>query len=113
RAKTHTMRAQLIQPGEYLVLGNVLAELAPAWVDYGYGADLGDMFNSDGGQFTLGCGGAPIDVAGYDEVTIGASQQFDGGAAPDYTANDDLANWCAATAGGSVEFSPANFGTPG
>ncbi|MEZ4365399.1 MAG: hypothetical protein R2939_03815 [Kofleriaceae bacterium] len=113
RAKSHVMRTLVVQPGDYVVLGNVLEELRPSYMDYGYAADLGDMFNTDGGQLALGCGSTAIDVAGYDEVVVGASQQFDGGAAPDYTANDDLANWCPASAGGSVEFTEANLGTPG
>lgn len=113
RAKTHTLRSQMLAPGAYLVLGNVVPELAPAYVGYGYAADLGDMFNTEGGKLTLGCGTAVIDEAEYAEVVVGASTQFDGGGAPDYTANDNLDNWCPATPSGSVEFAEANFGTPG
>ena len=111
-AKNHVMRTVTVPPNGYVVLGNTLPDLVPAWVDYGYADELGDMFNTGGGRITLSCGDAEIDTATYDMVDAGVSRQFDGGGLPDYTANDDLANWCAATPEGASEFSPENFGTP-
>ncbi len=111
--KVHALRSVTIAPGAYLVLGNVLDELKPGYVDYGFGADLGDLFNTGDGLVTIGCGSNVVDDATYSEITTGASRQFDGSAAPDYTANDNLLAWCDATAAGSTEFDPLNFGTPG
>jgi hypothetical protein len=112
-AKTHVLAATTIPADGYLVLGNVLPALVPGHVDYGYADELGDLYNSDGGTLTLSCGDAEIDSAEYDMVEAGASRQFDGGGLPDYTANDDLTNWCAATPEAADEFEPGNFGTPG
>ena len=112
-AHTHVVRAGTMAPDTYLVLGNTLPDLVPSWVDYGYADTLGDMFNTGGGKITLSCGETTIDSAEYDMVDPGVSRQFDGGGLPDYTANDDLANWCSATPEGADEFDPENFGTPG
>jgi hypothetical protein len=110
---THVMRGVTVPADGYLVLGNTLPDLVPSWVDYGYADALDDMFNTGGGKITLSCGASVIDSAEYDMVDAGVSRQFDGGGLPDYTANDDLANWCAATPEAADEFDPENFGTPG
>jgi len=109
-AKSHVMEAVTIAPGQYFTLGNATPDLVPAYIDYGYSADLGDMFNSDGGKLTLSCGGAEVDSTLYEAVKSGRSRQLTGGTFPDYTLNDDLANWCEAA---DAEFESANFGTPG
>ncbi|MDQ3364642.1 MAG: lamin tail domain-containing protein [Myxococcota bacterium] len=108
--KLHIMRAITIAPGQYLTLGNSASDLLPAYVDYGYSADLGDMFNSGGGKLELTCGSKQIDVAIYDSVRSGRSRQVTAGQPPDYTLNDNQANWCEAAA---TEFETNNFGTPG
>ena len=113
QAKTHVVQTVTIPSAGYLVLGNTAPDLVPGWVDYGYGADLGDMYNSDGGKITLSCTDTEIDSAVYEMVETGHSREFDGGGLPDYTANDVLANWCESTPEGASEFDPANFGTPG
>lgn len=110
KAKSHVMKAATIAPGQYLTLGNSVADLLPAYVDYGYSADLGDFFNTDGGKLALACGSSEIDAAGYEAVNEGASRQFTSAQAPDYTGNDDLASWCEAK---DTEFEIGNFGTPG
>jgi len=109
-AKSHVMEAVTIAPGQYFTLGNATPDLVPAYIDYGYSADLGDMFNSDGGKLTLSCGGTEVDSTLYEAVKSGRSRQLTGGTFPDYTLNDDLANWCEAA---DAEFESANFGTPG
>ncbi len=109
----HVMGAATIPAGDYFVLGNVGAEFVDGFLDYGYGADLGDLFNTDGGMFTISCGADEIDHALYDEVVAGKSTGFDGGATPDYTANDDLVNWCTPPEEPAYEFEQTNFGTPG
>jgi hypothetical protein len=112
-SKSHTMTEQVIQPGAYLVLGDVDPSLLPPFVQYGYGGDLGEMFNTNGGKLTLTCKDVEVDKALYGDVKAGFSQGFDGATAPDYTANDDLARWCTADNASSTEFDPMNFGTPG
>jgi hypothetical protein len=112
-AKTHVVGSVTLASDEYLVLGNTLPDLVPGFVDYGYAEALGDLYNTGGGRITLSCGASEIDHADYDMVDAGVSRQFDGGGRPDYTANDELANWCAATEDGGDEFDPGNFGTPG
>ncbi len=111
--KRHAMRAVTIPAGGYLVLGNVLPDLAPAHIDYGYANDLGDLFNTDGGRLALRCGDTIVDEAAYGGATPGLAFALDGGSPPDYMANDDLANWCEAEEVASYEYEPANFGTPG
>lgn len=111
--RRHVMRAVTLGAGEYLVLGNVLPDLAPAHIDYGYANDLGDLFNTDGGKLALRCGTTLVDEAIYDAVAAGKSRALDGGVAPDYQANDNLANWCEADEVAQYEYEPANFGTPG
>ena len=110
KAKTHKMDAVTIAPGTYFTLGNAAQDLVPAYIDYGYAADLGDMFNTDGGKLTLGCGGTEVDSAVYDTVKEGHSRQLTSAQPPDYTLNDDGANWCQ---GDLTEFDTGNFGTPG
>ncbi len=109
----HTIGAATLAAGDYFVLGNVAPEFVEGIYDYGFGPDLGDFFNTDGGKFTIGCGTDVIDEALYDEVDPGKSTGFDGGATPDYTANDDLVNWCTPPEDPAYEFEQANFGTPG
>jgi hypothetical protein len=110
RAASHTMDDITIAPGQYFTLGNSTSDLVPPYVDYGYSADLGDFFNSDGGMLALKCGDTEIDSAQYELVRSGRSRQFSNLGPPDYTANDDLANWCE---GKDSEFEANNFGTPG
>ena len=106
---SHVMREVTIAPGQYFVLGNAQHHEEPAYVDYGYGSDLGELFNSDGGKITLSCGDTEIDSAQYTSVKPGHSREFSSTLAPDYTSNDDLANWCQDN---ETEFVPGNFGTP-
>jgi hypothetical protein len=113
RAKTHTMATLTIAAGDYAVLGNVTPEFVTGHLDYGYGAGLGDMFNTDGGKITLACGSTEIDSAQFDVVTSGRSTGFDGGVAPDFTANDDLLAWCEPPPDVLYMFEDSNFGTPG
>ena len=110
KAQSHVMTEVTIAPGQYFTLGNATSDLVPAYVDYGYSADLGDFYNSDGGKLALKCGDAEIDSAVYDSVKSGHSRELSAAAAPDYTINDDLANWCQ---GDASTFEDGNFGTPG
>ncbi|MDX2088553.1 MAG: lamin tail domain-containing protein [Kofleriaceae bacterium] len=110
RAKSHIMEDITIAPGQYLTLGNSAPDLLPPFVDYGYAADLGDFFNTDGGKLEVTCGSNEIDVAGYDLIKEGRSRQLSASMAPDYTSNDDGTTWCESS---GAEFDPGNFGTPG
>jgi hypothetical protein len=109
-AKSHTMADITLAPGQFFTLGNSTSDLVPAYVDYGYSADLGDLNNSTGGKLALKCGDSEIDSAQYELVKSGHSRQLSNAGPPDYTTNDDLANWCEAK---DTEFEPNNFGTPG
>lgn len=110
KANSHDMTEVTIDVGQYLVLGNTTQDLLPAYVDYGYSADLGDLFNTDGGKLALKCTNTEIDSATYDGVKAGHSRELTSATPPDYTLNDDLANWCQ---GDATEFDTGNFGTPG
>jgi len=110
KLESHVMGAVTIAPGQYFTLGNATSDLVPAYIDYGYSADLGDFFNSDGGRLALSCGDSEIDASDYDTVKEGRSRQLTASTFPDYTLNDDLANWCEAA---DTEFDTGNFGTPG
>ena len=110
---THRMGSVTIEAGGYLVLGNVLPEFATGHLDYGYGDELGNIFNTDGGRIAITCGDEVIDEILYDAIEAGVSTGFDGGAAPDYTANDDLGLWCTTPEEAGFEFIPDNYGTPG
>jgi hypothetical protein len=93
-----------------LTLGNAAQELVPPYVDYGYGDDLGDLFNTDGGKLALSCGDSEIDSAVYDAVKEGHSRELTRAQAPDYTVNDQQDSWCQSN---DTEFEAGNFGTPG
>lgn len=110
RARSHTMADVTVAPGQFFTLGNATSDLVPPYVDYGYSADLGDLYNSDGGKLALLCGDSEIDSAVYEMVRSGRSRQLSNLTPPDYTVNDDPASWCEAK---DAEFEPNNYGTPG
>jgi Lamin Tail Domain len=110
RPNTHTVSAGTIAPGQFFTLGNATPERVPAYVDYGYGDDLGDLFNTDGGKLALSCGDDEIDSASYGAIKEGHARELTGAQPPEYTLNDDQANWCQAN---DTEFEAGNFGTPG
>ncbi len=110
KASSHTMDPQTIAPGQFLTLGNATADLLAPYIDYGYSADLGDFFNTDGGKLALACGDSQIDSATYEAVKEGHSRQLTNSQPPDYTLNDDPNMWCQ---GNDGEFEVGNFGTPG
>ncbi len=110
KSKSHVMDAITIAPGQFLTLGNTTQDLLPAYVDYGYSVDLGDLFNTDGGKLTMSCGTKQIDSATYENVKEGHARELSAAQPPDYTINDDVASWCQ---GNDSEFEAGNFGTPG
>jgi hypothetical protein len=110
KANRHVLGAAAIAPGQYFTLGNAAQELVPAYIDYGYGTDLGELFNSEGGKLALACGDGEIDSASYDGVTEGHARELTSAQPPEYRLNDDPASWCEAI---DSEFEPGNFGTPG
>lgn len=111
--KRHVMGAVTIPANGYLTLGNVLPDLAPAHVSYGYANALGDLYNSGGGRLALMCGTTLVDEATYDGVRAGRSLALNGRTPPDALVNDDLTNWCSTEQNASFEYEPANYGTPG
>lgn len=108
--KDHAVVELTIEPGGYVVVGNVLDDdaIRPPHVHYGYGDDLGDMNNSSG-RLSVACGTALLDTALYEEPGDSVSKGFDGTRTPDATANDDLAAWCDAQSA----YSEDALGTPG
>jgi len=108
-SNAHTMSGATIAPGQFFTLGNATGALPP-YIDYGYGDDLGDLFNTGGGKLTLSCDDREIDSAIYDAVREGHSRELTGAQPPDYTLNDAPDTWCQAN---DSEFETGNFGTPG
>ena len=109
-AQTHSMRELVIAPGQYLTLGNAAPDNAPPYVDYGYGDDLGSLYNSGGGELALRCGATEVDAVTYTDVKSGHSRELTDAQVPDATLDDDPANWCE---GDETPFAPDNYGTPG
>ncbi|HEY4242036.1 MAG TPA: lamin tail domain-containing protein [Kofleriaceae bacterium] len=107
---SHVMRSVILAPEQYFVLGNAEAGQEPIYVSYGYGSDLGNLNNDDGGTIALACGATQIDSATFDHVKAGHSRELTDAQPPDSSLNDDTANWCN---GEDNEFDPGNFGTPG
>ena len=107
---THTIGHATIAPGQFFTLGNAAPSVLPAYVDYGYGADLGDFYNADGGKLALSCGDREIDSAIYDHIAEGHSRELTAAQPPEYTLNDAPTQWCQAN---DTEFETGNFGTPG
>jgi hypothetical protein len=106
--ESHTMSAIDISPGQYLVLGGMIPEVQPAYVDYVYTSDLASLRNA-GGQISLYCGDALVDRAISAEMSDGVSHVFDGTLTPNSIANDNLDSWCES----QVLFEPDAYGTPG
>ena len=107
---THVVGQATIAPGQFFTLGSAAPGAAPAYVDYAYGKDLGDLSNTTGGKLALSCGGSEIDSAIYGDVKPGHARELTGAQPPDYTLNDDQTNWCQAN---DTESEAGNFGTPG
>jgi hypothetical protein len=110
RQKSHVLDDVTIAPGQFFTMGNAAQDLLPPYIDYGYGDDLGDLFNTEGGKIDLQCGEAPIDSALYLGVRAGRSRQLGAAQPPDFTINDAAESWCEAT---GTQFEPENYGTPG
>lgn len=108
----HVIGGANVASGDYLVLGGMLAEVKPDYVDYTYGADLGGLRNS-GGSLALHCGQALVDRVVYLEASDGVSLQFDGSKTPDSIANDDDNNWCDARTEYDPQHEPGSLGSPG
>ena len=108
--KTHTMDEIVVEAGEYLVVGDVVQELKPNHVDYGYGNSLGSMLNG-GATLSILCGDEVIDETEYPDMEgdEGVSFGLDGNVAPDHLLNDAVENFCPAT----TEFVTGLFGSPG
>lgn len=109
---THVMTQQIIDPGQYLVLGGVAPEFRPSFVDYGYGPDLRvgsarGLPNADG-KLDLKCDVVIVDEMTWSSSSSGKSKALDGSRAPDYNINDDQMLWCDSI----TEFELGSFGTP-
>jgi hypothetical protein len=107
-AKEHVFGELVIEPGDWVVLGGVIEDARPDYVDYGYGNDIGDLRNT-AGTLAIGCGETSIDTVLYQEVTEATSRGLDGSRVPDATVNDDILLWCDA----QTVYSDELVGTPG
>lgn len=109
-SKQHVVTALAIDSHAYAVLGGVVDDAAvrPDYVDYGYGADLGDLRGTEG-ELIVGCGSLVIDRILYQEATEAASRGYDGARTPDASGNDDITAWCDAF----TSFDADDKGTPG
>jgi len=108
REKSHAMDSIVLDPGDYLVVGGVLPEFKPPYMDYGYAADLGSLGNT-GGRIALRCNSTDVAEVLYGELASGKAKGLDGTMTPDYTANDNTDNWCES----ENEYDTGQFGTPG
>src|SRR5690606_24706972 len=102
-----------IEAGDYAVLGDVLPELRPAWIDHGYGNTLGSLVNG-GGIVALSCGGTEIDRMAYpaaEGANGGATRILGGRRVPDHLADDAAANLCVSAAASGV--AAGVVGSPG
>jgi hypothetical protein len=108
--QTHATGELSIEAGAYLALGTAEPDALPDYVDYGFANDLGSLRNA-GALLALRCGETEIDRMVYPsmEGDDGVSFGLDGANAPDHIANDDVANFCPATA----SFAEGLFGSPG
>lgn len=106
--RVHSMTEAILDPGDYFVVGGVLNEFKPGYMDYGYASDLGSL-NNTAGKLGLRCGTTLVDEVIYGTMDSGQAQGLDGNSTPDHTANDNLQNWCES----SNEFETDQFGTPG
>ena len=97
----------MIEPGAYLVVGKAAQDTKPDHVDYGYGADLGSMSNSEG-KVRLVCGTLVVDEILFEKPKDGYSRSL-GSKPPDALANDDLTGWCLA----SAVYDGKDYGSPG
>jgi hypothetical protein len=100
----HHVTESTILPGQYATFGNTAGPVG--FVDYGYGGDLGELYNTGGGKLALECGNTTIDLASYDSVVEGHSREL---AAGKLDATDDPASWCECDA---TKFGGGDFGTP-
>ena len=110
KEQSHVLEDVTLAPGQFFTMGNSAQDLLPPYIDYGYGDDLGDLFNTDGGKLRLRCGDTEIDTALYQDVRAGHSRQLTASQPPDFTINDAAQSWCEAAA---TQFEPDNHGTPG
>jgi hypothetical protein len=113
RPGSHVIDRGQIAAGQYFTLGSAAPDALPAYVDHGYGGELGALFNTEGGALALRCDGqgdGELDRAVYRDIAPGHARELSGAQPPDYAANDDPAAWCQAI---DTEFAPGNFGTPG
>lgn len=108
--KTHVIAKEMLtaEADGYVVVGGVLPELLPTYMDYGYASSLGTLRNS-AGRLSLRCGDTELDRVDYGELADGVSEGVTGASPPDATLNDDPTKVCPA----SVEYEPMSYGSPG
>ena len=99
-------------PGQsYFVFSGVLKQFAPAYVDYGYGSDLGGLGNSDTRSLLLHCNDTVVDAVDYTDPPDGESVCLSRLVFPDAIENDEQSNWFEGET--DIPEAPGNLGTPG
>ncbi len=110
----HIMVGGEIPAGGYFVVGGVLEEFKPTFVNYGYADSLGSLQNSfsggDIGVLALRCAAREIDRTTYSNTVEGESLALDGASAPDASANDIEDNFCESVSSYGTN---GDLGTPG
>jgi hypothetical protein len=115
RLNASVLPAASVASHGYYVLGDAGSDAAarPAYLNYGYGSDLGAL-RHESGKVGLRCSTTTITEAVYESVTPGHARTFDGAKLPNAT---DLAltlNWCDASNSLDALAPPGeNFGSPG
>ncbi len=109
-SKQHVVTTLTLERHSYAVVGGVVDDPAvrPEYVDYGYGADLGELRGTEG-ELIVACGSSVVDRVLYYDGTEAASRSYDGARVPDASGNDDLSAWCD----GVTVFDAPSRGTPG
>ena len=105
---SHTIVGSVVvEPGAYAVLGRSESTNGGVTLDYVYGTDI--SLGNSGDELAIRCAGALIDEVVYLgswPFGAGAATQLDASAG---AANDDVGQWCEATA----VYGDGDLGTPG
>ena len=110
--KIHILHDLVINPEEYLVLGDALEIVKPDYMHYSYRYELGTLSN-DTGHLAITCGSVVVDEVLYEGMEEGESKVLNGALYPNYLDNNYSENWCDSR---TDDFDPRNSdarGTPG
>jgi hypothetical protein len=104
----HRIAQLAVGPHTYTTLGDNAPGELPAYLDYGYGDDLGTLADVGSGMLALRCEATDIATLAYGDAKPGHSRELSSAEPPSADVAADPASWCDA----STTFEPGNFGTP-